>query len=144
MKSLWLASAGVVVDEPGVDLGAELPEALETPPVERGTPTFLQGGALEPFAHRVVVRGPRWGSVMGDLERLEMRIERVAELGPVVGEHPGDADTETAQLRITWSRNRSAISVFEGPRNTWQIAHRVAVSTAVSCQTFPTPLRFPM
>ena len=49
-------SAGVVVDEPGVDLGAELPEAIEAATVERGSPTFLQGCALEPFTHRVVVR----------------------------------------------------------------------------------------
>jgi hypothetical protein len=76
-----IGSAGVVVDEPGVDLGAELAEPVEASSVERGSPALLQGGAL---------------------------------------------------------------SVFDGPRNTWQTAQRVAVSTAVSCQTFPIPLRFPM
>ena len=76
MKSLWLRAAGVVVDEPGVDLGAELAEAIEASPVERGTPAFLERGALEPFAHRVVVRGTGRGPVMRDLERLEVGVER--------------------------------------------------------------------
>jgi hypothetical protein len=91
-------AAGVVVDEPGVDLGAELTEPVEASPVKRGPPTFLQRGALESFADRVVVRGPRWGAVMGDLELGEMGIEWAAELGSVVGEHPGDLDPETTEF----------------------------------------------
>ena len=90
--------AGVVVDEPGVDLGAELAEAVEASSVERGSPAFLQGGALESFAHRVVVRGPGWGPVMGDRAGLEMGVEGVAELGAVVSEDAGDVHTEATEF----------------------------------------------
>ena len=93
-----IRAAGVVVDEPGVDLGAELAESIEASSVKRGSPTFLQRGALEPFAHRVVVRGPRWGAVMGDLEFGEMGIEGGTELGSVVGEHAGDGHAEASEF----------------------------------------------
>src|SRR5690606_22865824 len=51
-----VAAPGVVVHEPGADLGLELAGAGEVPAVERGAPALLQGGALEAFADRVVVR----------------------------------------------------------------------------------------
>ena len=51
-----VGSVGVVGDEPAVDLGAQLGEPVEASAVECGSPAFLECGALEPFAHRVVVR----------------------------------------------------------------------------------------
>jgi len=39
---------------------------------------------------------------------------------------------------------RTAMSVVDGPMKISMIAQRVAVSTAVSCQTGPTPLSLPM
>ena len=80
-----IGAAVVVVDEPGVDLGAELTESIEASSVECGSPAFLQGGALEPFADRVVVRGAGRGPMVGDPERVEVSIERGGELGTVVG-----------------------------------------------------------
>jgi hypothetical protein len=93
-----IGASGVVVDEPGVDLGAELTEAIEAASVERGTPTFLEGGALESFTDGVVVRRPGRGPVMRDLELLEMGIESGAELGSVVGEDTGDGHPQTTQF----------------------------------------------
>ncbi len=84
-----IGPAGVVVDEPGVDLGAELPEALEATAVERGTPAFLQRSALESFTYSVVVRGTGRRPVMSDAELSEMGIESGSELGTVVGEYVG-------------------------------------------------------
>ena len=51
-----ILAAGVVGHEPAIELGAELGEPVETAAVERGSPALLQRGALEPFAHGVVVR----------------------------------------------------------------------------------------
>ena len=51
-----VAAARVVVHEPAVDLGLELADAHEPAAVERRPPAFLERGALEPFADRVVVR----------------------------------------------------------------------------------------
>ena len=45
----------VVVGEPGVEFGLELPQGGEEPPVEGGPPAFLQGGVVEAFAYGVVV-----------------------------------------------------------------------------------------
>ena len=136
--------SGVVVDEPGVDLGAELGETVESASVECGSPAFLQRGALEAFTDRVVVRGSGWGPMVGDAQLGESGVERGAELGSVVGQHSGDGDAEATQFGDHPAEEPFAMSVFDGPRNTSQIAQRVAVSTAVSCQTGPTPLSLPM
>ena len=111
-----VGAAGVVGDEPGVDLGAELGEAVEASPVERGTPAFLERGALESFADRVVVGGAGRGAVMGDAELGEMAGERLAgELGAVVGEHAADVDAETAKLADHPVEEPVAMSVLDGP-----------------------------
>jgi hypothetical protein len=113
-----VGAAGVVVDEPGVDLGAELPERVEAASVERGPPAFLQGCALEPFADRVVVRGPRRGPVMGDVKGLEMGVEGGTELGSVVGEDTGHGYAKATELADHPVEEPFAMSVFDGPRNT--------------------------
>ena len=51
-----ILAAGVVGDEPAVEFGAELGEPVEAAPVKGRSPAFLEDGALESFAHRVVVR----------------------------------------------------------------------------------------
>jgi hypothetical protein len=51
-----VAAAGVVAGEPGVGLGLELADGGEASTVEGGSPAFLEGGAVESFAHGVVVR----------------------------------------------------------------------------------------
>jgi hypothetical protein len=50
-----VGSTGVVGDEPGVDLGAELGESVEAASMERRTSAFVQRGRLEAFADRVAV-----------------------------------------------------------------------------------------
>ena len=57
--AVW--SLVVVVDEPGVDLGAELTKGVEASSMERGTPALLQRGALESFAHTALWFGNRGG-----------------------------------------------------------------------------------
>lgn len=50
------AVAAVAADRPCIRFGLELADAGEAPPLERGSPSLLQGGALEAFADSVVVR----------------------------------------------------------------------------------------
>jgi len=50
-----VAPAVVVGDEPGVGFGSELADGGEVTTVEGGTPAFLEHGALEALADRVVV-----------------------------------------------------------------------------------------
>src|SRR3954464_152718 len=61
-----VAAAGVVAVEPRVGLGLELADAGEATAMERGTPTFLEGGAVEAFAHRVVVGAAAWDRLVTD------------------------------------------------------------------------------
>ena len=68
MKSLWLRRSGVVVDQPGVGFGLELADGGEPSAVEGRAPAFLEGGALEPFAHGVVVRGSGRDPVVGQAQ----------------------------------------------------------------------------
>jgi hypothetical protein len=57
----------------------ELAGAGEAAPVERRAPALLERGALEAFAHRVVVRGSGRGPVVADVLGGDRR-----------GEGPGD------------------------------------------------------
>ena len=50
-----VASAGVVVLDPGLELGVESVDAGEELAVERHSEELVQHGAMESFAHGVVV-----------------------------------------------------------------------------------------
>jgi hypothetical protein len=52
-----VAPAVVVGDERGVGFGAELADGEKVPAVKGRPPALLEHGALEPFAHGVVVGG---------------------------------------------------------------------------------------
>ena len=67
----------VVVDEPRVGFGADLLDRCERSAMERWSPAFFEHGAVEAFAHRVVVRAARRGPVVADLPSGE----RVGEPG---------------------------------------------------------------
>src|SRR5690606_22360738 len=89
-----VAAPGVVVDEPAVGFGLELAGAGEAATVEGGPPALLEDGAVEPFAHRVVVRRPGWDPVVIEALGGDGGGERVGlVLGPVVGEHGPHAQT---------------------------------------------------
>ena len=90
-----VAATVVVVHEPAVDLGLELADAGEAPTVERGTPALLERGALESFAHRVVVRGTGWDPLVGEFFGCERVGERSGDVfGTVVGQHGSHGDAE--------------------------------------------------
>src|SRR4051812_41785585 len=90
-----VAAPLVVVHEPGVDLGLELTDAGEAASVERGAPAFLEGGALEPFAHGVVVGRPGWDPLVVEALGDEGGAERAGGVfGAVVAEHGPDLDAE--------------------------------------------------
>lgn len=88
-----VAPAGVVVDQPGVDLALELTWAGEPTPVERRSPALLEGGALEALAHGVVVGRARRAAVVDQSLGRHRGCEGPGQvLGPVVGEHGPDDD----------------------------------------------------
>src|SRR5690606_16795313 len=92
-----VAAPGVVVHEPGVDLGLELSGAGEAPAVERGAPALLEGGALEAFTHGVVVRRPGRDPDVGQSLGRDGGAEGAGlVLGAVVGEHGPDGVTHPA------------------------------------------------
>src|SRR4029079_11564732 len=83
-----VAATVVVSPEPGVGLGLQLADAGEAATVEGGPPAFLQGGSLEAFAHRVVVRGTRRDPMVLEAAGGEVGAEPAGDpLGSVVGEH---------------------------------------------------------
>jgi hypothetical protein len=125
-----VAATVVISVQPGVGFGLELADGAEPATVERGSPAFLQGGALEAFAHRVVVRAAGRDPMMHE-----------TELGEVVTEPQGDVFGTVIRQH---GPHRPAEPPVTGPSTIWRNAHRVAVSTAVSWYTFPTPLRWPM
>lgn len=51
-------SSVVVVDEPGVGFGAELPDRHESLSGESGAPALIEDRSVEAFDHGVVVRAP--------------------------------------------------------------------------------------
>jgi hypothetical protein len=51
-----VATPVVVAEQPGVGFGLKLADRGEAASVERRSPALLQGGAVEAFAHGVVVR----------------------------------------------------------------------------------------
>src|SRR5438477_5338739 len=94
-----ILAARVVGHEPAVEFGAQLGEPVESPAMKCWPPALLQGGALEPFAHRVVVRRSGRCAVMADPELGQVAAELVGdELGTVVGEDTGHSDPEAAEL----------------------------------------------
>lgn len=90
-----VAAPGVVVDQPGVDLGLELADRAEASTMKRGTPAFLQGGALEAFNHGVVVRRPGWDPPVDKTFGGHSSLESDGVVfGAVVGQHRCDGDPE--------------------------------------------------
>lgn len=65
------------------------------------------------------------------------------ELGPIVNQHPGKLDPMPASHSATWSTKAAASRADLSPATSRPIVYRVAVSTAVSCQTGPMPLSLP-
>jgi hypothetical protein len=93
-----VATPGVVVLQPALELGVEVSQASEMLTVERGPVELLEGGPLEAFADRVVVGRARWDATMTDIEVRKVAGERLAdELGPVVSQDPGELDPDAVQ-----------------------------------------------
>lgn len=90
-----VAAPVVIAVQPGVGFDLELADGAEPATVERWSPAFLQGGALEAFAHRVVVGAAGRDPVVDD-----------AELGEVVTEPEGDVfgDRYPTALPVSASR----------------------------------------
>ncbi len=65
-------------------------------------------------------------------------------LGPIVAEHGQHRPAQPRKRRWTWAVKRQVCSAVTGPRTMRTIAQRVAVSTAVSWYTLPTPFSLPM
>jgi hypothetical protein len=67
-----VATAGVVVLQPALELGVEVGQAGEVLAVERGPVELLEGGALEAFADRVVVGRAGRDATVADAELFEV------------------------------------------------------------------------
>jgi hypothetical protein len=66
--------------------------------VERRPVELLERGALEALADRVVVGRAGWDPVVTDATLLKTAGEPVTgELGPIVGQHPGELDPDAGQ-----------------------------------------------
>ena len=104
-----VAAAVVVADEPGVGLGLELADAGEAAAVERGAPALLQDGAVEAFAHGVVVRatGAGSGDGRGRLAASWRRNPPATHSGPLSVSTARTGDAEAAEARgRPWSMKR--------------------------------------
>jgi hypothetical protein len=73
-----VASAGVVVLQPALELGVQVGQASEVLAVGGGPVELLQRGALEAFADRVVVGRPGWDAMVVDAKVLEVAGEPTA------------------------------------------------------------------
>jgi len=79
-----VATAGVVVLEPALELGGQVGQASEVLAVEGRPVELLEGGALEALADRVVVGRARRDAMVVDAEVLQVAGDRLAgELGAV-------------------------------------------------------------
>jgi hypothetical protein len=93
-----VATAGVVVLQPALELGVEVSQAGEVLAVEGGPVELLEGGALEAFADRVMVGRAGRDTAVVDAQVLEVAGERRAgDLGAIVGQHPGELDADATQ-----------------------------------------------
>ena len=128
-----VAAAGVVADQPCVGFCLELTDRGEVTAMKRWSPALLEHGALESFAHGVVVRGPGrdphvtqtgLGQVLAEQQCLVF--------GSVVGEHTPTGMPRRRQVLRTWSMKRIVSAVVTGPMINFTIAHLVQVSIAVS------------
>src|SRR6266536_4328027 len=89
-----VAAAGVVVDQPGVDLSLEVADRAEPAAMERGAPALLEGGALEAFTHGVVVRGSWRDAVMCQAFGGQSGGEGSGDVfGAVIGQHSLHGDS---------------------------------------------------
>src|SRR5215207_2981994 len=88
-----VAAPVVIADQPGVGLALQLGDGTEAAAVERRSPALLEGGAVEAFAHGVVVRRPRWDADVADLTQCEAGREPGGDvLGPVVAHDGAHSD----------------------------------------------------
>src|SRR4051794_38842522 len=96
-----VAASVVVAVQPGVGFGLQLADGPEASAVERWSPAFLQGGALEPFAHGVVVRRPWRDAVVDQAEGAEVVPEpQGVVFGTVVAEHGPDRPAEATEVAL--------------------------------------------
>src|SRR5215204_6949150 len=120
-----VATAMVVADEPGVGFGLELADGPEAAPVERRAPAFLQGRALEPFAHGVVVRAAGRDAVVVQAELCEVAPEAGGDvLRSVVVEHGPDRPAEVPEPSL--HLRDEAAGVLGGDRAQDDLDHRPA------------------
>jgi hypothetical protein len=95
-----VATPGVVVLQPALELGVEVGQASEVLAVEGGPVELLERGALEAFADRVVVGGAGRDAMVADTETGKVAGERLGgELRAVVSEDPGELDPDAGQPR---------------------------------------------
>ena len=128
-----VASTMVVVDEPGVGLGAELADGRERAAVEGGAPALVEDRAVESLDHGVVVRRRRRRLEVADLAGDERFGEPGGfPLGSAVGEHGSTWAPWRHIQRTTLSTNLVPRMLLGAPAMIQTIAQRVAVSTAVS------------
>ena len=104
-----VASAGVVVADPGLHRGVEIGDPVDSASVEERPVELLQHGALHAFADAVVVRAARRDPVVGDPDLGEIAMQNVlfrlaANPGSVrwTGRgHGADSDTVLEELGYT-------------------------------------------
>jgi hypothetical protein len=93
-----VATPGVVVLQPALELGVKLSQASEVLAVESRPVELLERGALEALADRVVVRRARRDPVVTDAKLLKTAGEPMTgELGPIISQHPGKLGADAGQ-----------------------------------------------
>lgn len=128
-----VAAAGVVVHEPCVGLGLQLSQAREPAPVERRS---YHSCSAVPWnrSQTALWLGERGGIRWWAMPRASRPARKLAEThsGPLSLNAARTPIPTRANRRRACSRNRAATSPVGVPRTSSTMAHRVAVSTAVS------------